>query len=50
MIKKLDPKAFGETIRSTRKQLRVTQKALAMTSGTGLRFSIDLENGKVACQ
>jgi predicted transcriptional regulator len=28
----------------------VTQKELALTSGTGLRFIIDLEKGKPTCQ
>jgi len=28
----------------------VTQKGLALTSGTGLRFIIDLEKGKPTCQ
>ena len=28
----------------------VTQKDLALTSGTGLRFIIDLEKGKPTCQ
>ena len=28
----------------------VTQRALAMTSGTGLRFIIELEKGKPTCQ
>lgn len=28
----------------------VTQKDLAMTSGTGLRFIIELEQGKPTCQ
>ena len=28
----------------------VTQKALAFTSGTGLRFIIELEQGKPTCQ
>jgi HTH-type transcriptional regulator / antitoxin HipB len=27
----------------------VTQKSLALASGTGLRFVIDLENGKETC-
>jgi y4mF family transcriptional regulator len=40
----------GELIRKARKNLGVTQKALAMTSGTGLRFIIDLERGKPTCQ
>ena len=41
---------LGATIRATRKQLKVTQKELAMVSGTGLRFVIDLEKGKPTCQ
>ena len=28
----------------------VTQKNLALTSGTGLRFIIDLEKGKETCE
>jgi HTH-type transcriptional regulator/antitoxin HipB len=44
------PHDIGELIRSTRKTLRVTQKALALTSGTGLRFVIDLEKGKETCE
>jgi predicted transcriptional regulator len=30
--------------------LGATQKDLALTSGTGLRFVIDLEKGKETCQ
>jgi HTH-type transcriptional regulator/antitoxin HipB len=41
---------FGKTIRETRKNLGVTQKSLALTSGTGLRFVIDLEKGKETCE
>ena len=37
-------------IRESRKRLDVTQKDLALTSGTGLRFVIDLEKGKETCQ
>jgi HTH-type transcriptional regulator / antitoxin HipB len=33
-------------VHETRKALGVTQKELAMTSGTGLRFIIELEKGK----
>lgn len=44
------PKQVGATIRAKRKQLKVTQKDLAMTCGTGLRFIIDLEKGKPTCQ
>jgi HTH-type transcriptional regulator / antitoxin HipB len=41
---------IGQLIRKTRKSLSVTQQALALTSGTGLRFIIDLEKGKPTCQ
>jgi len=37
-------------VRSRRKELKVTQKDLAMTCGTGLRFIVDLEKGKSTCQ
>ena len=37
-------------IRESRKRLGVTQKDLALTSGTGLRFIIELEKGKDTCQ
>ena len=45
-----DTAQLGATIRAARKRLKVTQKDLAMTSGTGLRFVIDLERGKPTCQ
>ena len=41
---------IGQIVRESRKRLRVTQKDLALTSGTGLRFVIDLEKGKETCQ
>jgi len=41
---------IGKLVRDTRKRLGVTQRALALTSGTGLRFVIDLEKGKPTCQ
>ncbi len=41
---------IGKVVRQTRKVLGVTQKNLALTSGTGLRFIIDLEKGKPTCQ
>lgn len=44
------PEELGATIRTRRRQLKVTQKDLAMTCGTGLRFIIDLEKGKPTCQ
>ncbi len=41
---------IGRIVRETRKKLGVTQKALALTSGTGLRFVIELEKGKPTCE
>ena len=44
------PEQLGATIRARRSHLKVTQKDLAMTCGTGLRFIIDVEKGKPTCQ
>lgn len=44
------PAEIGAVIRSTRKNLGVTQRDLALTSGTGLRFIIELEKGKKTCE
>ncbi len=41
---------IGQIVRASRKRLGVTQKDLALTSGTGLRFVIDVEKGKETCQ
>ena len=41
---------IGEAVRDARKKLGVTQRELALTAGTGLRFIIDLEKGKTTCQ
>ena len=46
----LTPEQIGKSVRTTRKKLGVTQKDLALTAGTGLRFIIDLEKGKPTCQ
>lgn len=43
-------KQIGQVVRQTRKNLGVRQADLALTSGTGLRFIIDLEKGKPTCQ
>ena len=45
-----DPKQLGTAVRERRRQLKVTQKELAMTCGSGLRFIVDLEKGKPTCQ
>ena len=47
---KYTPEEIGEIIRDTRKRMGVTQKDLALTSGTGVRFVIDLEKGKQTCE
>jgi HTH-type transcriptional regulator/antitoxin HipB len=47
---KYTAKSIGNAIRKARKSLNATQKDLALTSGTGLRFIIELEKGKPTCQ
>lgn len=47
---KYTPQDVGKLVRQTRKTLGVTQKDLALTSGTGLRFVIELEKGKPTCE
>jgi len=42
--------SLGEILHARRKQLKITQKDLALTCGTGLRFLVDLEKGKPTCQ
>ncbi len=49
-MKIINPAQLGAEVRARRKQLKVTQKELAMTCGTGLRFIVDLEKGKPTCQ
>jgi len=45
----LTPETIGKTIRDSRKKMGATQKDLALSSGTGVRFVIDLEKGKPTC-
>jgi HTH-type transcriptional regulator/antitoxin HipB len=42
--------SIGDLVKQTRKRLKITQRDLALTSGTGLRFIIELEQGKSTCQ
>jgi y4mF family transcriptional regulator len=44
------PEDLGSLVRKERKSLGLTQADLALTSGTGMRFISDLENGKPTCQ
>jgi len=41
---------IGALVHTVRKQLGVTQRDLALTAGTGLRFIIELEKGKSTCE
>jgi HTH-type transcriptional regulator / antitoxin HipB len=50
MASRYTAKEIGEIVRRTRKNLGVTQENIALTSGTGLRFIVDLEHGKPTCQ
>lgn len=43
-------KAFGDMVRANRHKAGLTQAELALISGTGLRFIIDLEAGKASCR
>jgi HTH-type transcriptional regulator/antitoxin HipB len=49
-MKITDAKSFGKAIRDARHRLNATQKDVALASGTGLRFLIDLEKGKPTCR
>ena len=42
--------AFGLLVRSRRKAMRMRQDQLALATGVGRRFLIDLEAGKPSCQ
>ena len=46
----LTPEDFGRLVKKERKAMDLTQAELALTSGTGMRFISDLENGKPTCQ
>lgn len=46
MISIRSPRQLGDALRAARKQLRLTQPQLALASGVGVRFIVDLESGK----
>jgi y4mF family transcriptional regulator len=46
----LDPATFGRHVRTVRKQQDLTQTDLALLADVGVRFLVDLENGKETCQ
>jgi DNA-binding XRE family transcriptional regulator len=41
---------FGALVREHREALRMTQDDLALTTGVGRRFIVELEAGKPSCQ
>jgi HTH-type transcriptional regulator / antitoxin HipB len=43
-------KEISLLVKTLRKKMSLTQKDLALSSGMGLRFIIDLEKGKPTCQ
>lgn len=42
-------KILGETIKTKRKSQGLTQEQLVATTGVGIRFIRELENGKESC-
>lgn len=50
MKKPYTTKQIGVLVRTTRKSQRMTQQELALVSGTGIRFIVDLEKGKATCE
>ena len=45
-----DTKKLGAYIKNTRKELHLTQADLAIAANVGVRFLVDLENGKETAQ
>ena len=45
-----DTRTLGELIRSRRSALGLRQPDLALTANVGIRFIVDIENGKETCQ
>ena len=44
------PQELGSILRKARKQLKLTQPQLALASGVGVRFIVELEAGKPTLQ
>jgi HTH-type transcriptional regulator / antitoxin HipB len=44
------PRALGRAVRTVRRELRLSQDDLALASGTGRRFIVNLEAGKPTVQ
>lgn len=50
MLSIKDTIELGNAIRRARKQLKLTQPQLALATGVGVRFIVDLESGKPTIQ
>jgi HTH-type transcriptional regulator/antitoxin HipB len=50
MITIRTPEQLGEALRAARKVLGMTQSEIALVSGVGLRFVVELERGKPTLQ
>ncbi len=46
----MQPEHIGKLVRLTRRQQNKTQRDIAAAARTGLRFVIELEQGKATCQ
>ena len=46
----MTPSQLGSIIRFERKKQGLTQPDLALICGSGVRFIVDVENGKESCQ
>lgn len=44
------PEKIGQCVRETRKNAGISQQDLALASGVGVRFIVDVEKGKSTCQ
>ena len=45
-----DVKSLGKLVKETRKEQQLTQADLAVSAQVGVRFIVDLENGKETAQ
>lgn len=45
----MTPSQLGAIIRAERKRQGLTQPELALVSGSGVRFIVEVENGKTSC-
>ena len=46
----IDTEALAQLIKARRRALRMRQPDLALVADVGVRFIVDLENGKPTCQ